>query len=116
MSQRVLLPVLLAAVLNAGAAQAQTYDPAASQARLNQMQLDLQSSQLQQLQRRNDQALQQGDPQAAANRLQLQHQADQLDALRQQAPVSSPSSITAQLQASGAAIEQLRTLPPPDGR
>ena len=82
------LPALvLLAALSTGAARAQTYDPAKSQQRLNQEQLDIQSQQLQQLQRQNNEALQQPDPgvraQAAATRLQIQRQTDAVNALRQ---------------------------------
>jgi hypothetical protein len=104
------------AALSAGAAQAQTYDPVKSQQRLNQEQLDIQSQQLQQLERQNNQALQQPDPairaQAAATRLQIQQQTDAANALRQQMQSTSPSSLSAQLQASGAAIQQLQTQAP----
>jgi phage shock protein A len=117
MSMRLPALVLLAA-LSAGAARAQTYDPAKSQQRLNQEQLDIQSQQLQQLQRQNNQALQQPDPgvraQAAATRLRIQQQTDAVNALRQQMQSTSaaPSSLNAQLQASGAAIQQLQTQTP----
>jgi hypothetical protein len=113
------LPVLvLLAALSAGAAHAQTYDPAKSQQRINQEQLDIQSQQLQQLQRQNNQALQQSDPagraQAAGTRLRIEHQTDAANALRQQILSASaePSSLSAQLQASGAAIQQLQAQAP----
>lgn len=117
MSMRLPALVLLAA-LSAGAAHAQTYNSAKSQQRLNQEQLDIQSQQLQQLQRQNNQALQQPDPgvraQAAETQLQIQRQTEAVNALRQQmlSTSAAPSSLSAQLQASGAAIQQLQTQVP----
>jgi hypothetical protein len=117
MSIRAPVLILLAA-LSAGAAHAQTYDPAKSQQRLNQEQLDIQGQQLQQLQRQNNQALQQPDPairaQAAGTRLQIEHETDAANAQRQQmlSRSASPSGLSAQLQASGAAIQQLQTQAP----
>jgi hypothetical protein len=110
--------IAVAAAALAGAAHAQTYNPAKSQQRINQEQLDIQSQQLVQLQRQNNQALQQSDPairaQAAGTRLQIQQQTDAASALRQQmlSTSASPSSLSAQLQASGAAIQQLQTQAP----
>jgi hypothetical protein len=116
---RMRLPALvLLAALSAGAAHAQTYDPAKSQQRINQEQLDIQGQQLLQLQRQNNQALQQSDPairaQAAGTQLQIQHQTDAANALRQQmlSPSAAPSSLSVQLQASGVAIQQLQTQAP----
>jgi hypothetical protein len=113
------LPALiLLAALSAGAARAQTYDPVKSQQRINQEQLDIQGQQLQQLQRQNSQALQQSDPavraQAAGTQLQIQQQTDAANALRQQmlSTSAAPSSLSAQLQASGAAIQQMQTQAP----
>jgi TolA-binding protein len=108
------LAIVLAGSALAGVAQAQTYDPIQAQQRLNQMQLDVQSQQLHQLQRRNDAALQQGDPgqraDAAAERLQLHRQADDLSAARQQmvSPGANPSDIGNQLQISGDRLRRLQ--------
>ena len=119
---RTLVPALvLAAALSAGAAHAQTYNPVQSQQRINQEQLDIQGQQLQQLQRQNNQALQQGGPgaraQAAATQLQIQQQAATAGALRQQmqSPGADPGNLSAQLQASGARIEQMQTQVPTPG-
>ncbi len=115
MKARLLAIALLAA---AGAAQAQTYTPGMTQQMLNQEQMNIQSQQLQQLQRQNSQALQGADPaaraQAAGTQLQIQQQTDTLNAARQQQlnGAANPSDLNAQLQASGVAIQRLQTQAP----
>ena len=109
-------PRLIALVLSfaASAASAQTYVPGQTQQMLNQQQIDIQSQQLQQLQRQTNQAFQQADPSAVAQAAQAQMQINQqtaaLNAARMQAltPGANPSDLNTQLQAGGAAIQQIR--------
>jgi hypothetical protein len=106
-----LLSIALPLAVVAGAAQAQTYDPAQSQQRLNQLQMDIQTQQLQRAQRQTLSALVQSDPairmQAAQTQAQIQRQIDATQALRQQAPSASPADINARLQTNGAEIQQI---------
>jgi hypothetical protein len=112
------IALALVALLAAGAAHAQTYDPAQAQQRLNQQQLDIQSQQLQQMQRQNTQALQQPDAsarlRAGATQQQIQQQTEATTALRQQmlSPNATPAAINAQIQANGARIQQSQVPPP----
>jgi hypothetical protein len=106
------------AALTAVPAGAQTYNPAQSQQRLNQFQLQMQSDQLQQLQRQNAAALPQPDPaaqmQAVQRQQSIQQQIDETNALRQQmqAPQADPGNVNTRLQADGARIQQLQQAPP----
>jgi TolA-binding protein len=111
MRQRLIASALFVS-LAAGAAEAQTYVPGQTQQMLNQEQLDIQSQQLQQLQRQNNQALQQADPavrmQAAQAQMQINRQTAETNAARMQAPSADPADLNARLQANSAAIQQIR--------
>ena len=106
------------AALAAAPAGAQTYDAAKSQQRLNAFQLQIQSDQLQQLQRRNAVGLSQTDPviqmQAAQRQQSIQQQIDQTTALGQQmqAPRAAPAAISARVQQNGDQIQHLQQAPP----
>jgi TolA-binding protein len=109
-------PRLIALVLSftVSAASAQTYVPSQMQQMLNQQQIDIQSQQLQQLQRQTNQAFQQADPLAVAQAAQAQMQINQqtavLNAARLQAltPGANPADLNAQLQAGSTAIQHIR--------
>jgi hypothetical protein len=115
---RFLASVLLLIAAAAGMALAQTPGPtpgeivAKQQADLNRFQVQMQSDQLQQLQRQNIPAL--SDPgmqtQALIRQQQITQQIDQNTALQQQMnrPGSSPSDISSQLQQYGAQIQDLQ--------
>lgn len=106
---------MIAALAAAGPGAAQTYQPGQAQARVNQQQLQMQSDQLQLLQRQNTAGLQQPDPgaqmQAQLRQQQIQQQVDANIALQQQLlpPQANPADTSARLQQSGAAIQQLQT-------
>lgn len=110
-------PAVLVLALAATPALAQTYVPGQSQARLNQFQLQMQSDQLQQLQRQNAPGLSSPNPGARMQALQrqqtVQQQLDQTSALAQQmqAPLADPNAVNARLQQNGDQIQQLQ--PPP---
>ena len=115
---RLALALLLAAV--AAPAFAQTAGPtpgqivAQQQADQNRFQAQLQANQLQDLQRQNNAAIPQTDPnlqaQAAARQQQIQQQIDQNTALQQQmaTPNTNPADVRARLQQNGAQIQQLQ--------
>ena len=110
---------VIACLAAAGDAGAQTYDPAQSQARSNQFQLQLQADQLQQIQRQNTVGLQQPDPsvqtQALVRQQQIQQQVDANLALQQQALSSqtNPTDTAARVQQNGADIQHLQQAPIP---
>jgi len=107
------------AALAAVPAGAQTYNPTQSQQRLNQFQLQLQTDQLQQLQRQNAAVLPQAqaDPgtqsQAVLRQQAIQQQLDQTNALRQQmqAPQADANTANAPLQQNGDQIQHLQQAP-----
>jgi hypothetical protein len=121
MMSRTIALTLLFALIGAPA-WAQTYVPGQSQARLNQLQAQMQAGQLQQLQRQNTLALTQPDPavqsQAMVRQQQIQQQVDQNLALQQQMarPQANASGLTSQLQQYGDQIQQLQQTPVPQQR
>jgi hypothetical protein len=124
MARSTVLALLLLAA-TAAPALAQTAGPtpgqivSQQQANLNRFQLQLQASQLQQMQRQNTVGLQQPDPavqsRAIIRQQQIQQQIDQNTALQQQtlSPQSNPSDVNARLQQYNAQIEQLQRQPVP---
>jgi hypothetical protein len=119
------LSVLLATPALPRPALAQTYDftpapgggtvgLAQTQANLNQMQVQLQASQLQAMQRQTTLGPQTSDPgvqaQAMIRRQQIQQQIDQNTALQQQmlSPYADPRAVGERLRQSGAEIQQLQ--------
>jgi hypothetical protein len=120
-SSLALLLIAVASPAFPGAAWAQVAGPtpgeivAKQQADLNRFQAQMQSDQLQQLQRQNVPAL--SDPnvqtQALIRQQQITQQIDQNTALQQRmnVPNANPSDISSQLQQYGGQIQQLQQQP-----